>query len=121
MLAIIQELERRGVVLSRLIVEEVRTGLYGRVIVSLVRRSNGAEQTPELPANRFGPGDIVSLEMDGAASQPKKTATDEDESDAERFSGLIYRISSIRIQIALNMPLNVVRMISSCHLSVHRF
>lgn len=95
-------------VLSRLIVEEVRTGLYGRVIVSLVRRPNGSNTTPELPANRFGPGDIVALVMDGAESK-KSSAKNEDEEESDRFSGLIYRMSSQRVQLALNQPLNIVR------------
>jgi hypothetical protein len=94
-------------VLSRLIVEEVRTGLYGRVIVSLARRPNGTDQTPALPANRFGPGDIVALVMDGG-DQKRGPKTDDDE-EPDRFSGLIYRMSNVRVQLALNQPLNVVR------------
>ena len=57
------DLEARGVVLPRLIVASVTTGLFGRCVVRLADRFERS-----LPSHRFTPGDIVGLRVAGKGS-----------------------------------------------------
>jgi ATP-dependent RNA/DNA helicase IGHMBP2 len=56
----LSELEARGVVLPRLVVSDVTTGLFGRTIVRLADRFDRL-----LPSHRFTPGDIVGMRVAG--------------------------------------------------------
>ncbi|XP_063014407.1 DNA-binding protein SMUBP-2 isoform X2 [Melospiza melodia melodia] len=55
----LKELQRRGVCLLKLQLSSQRTGLYGRLLVTLQPRKRDSDT--ELPSNSFGPGDIVGL------------------------------------------------------------
>ncbi|NXP15018.1 SMBP2 protein, partial [Thinocorus orbignyianus] len=64
----LKELQRRGVCLLKLQAATQRTGLYGRLLVTFQPRSHGSDA--ELPANSFGPGDIVGLYGSGGQGKP---------------------------------------------------
>ncbi|XP_042311780.1 DNA-binding protein SMUBP-2-like [Sceloporus undulatus] len=51
-----KELERKGVCLLKLEIVSQRTGLYGRLLVTLQPRKYGSQS--ELPSNGFGPGPV---------------------------------------------------------------
>jgi ATP-dependent RNA/DNA helicase IGHMBP2 len=84
-----KDLESKGIALRSLVVEDTRTGLWGRQIMTLARSGSG-----ELPSHRFSPGDIVCLRTKSSAQQSDK--------DAMSVRGLIYKISNDKIQVALS-------------------
>uniref|UniRef100_A0A6I8NXW6 DNA-binding protein SMUBP-2 n=1 Tax=Ornithorhynchus anatinus TaxID=9258 RepID=A0A6I8NXW6_ORNAN len=85
----LKELQRRGVCLLKLHVTSQRTGLYGRLLVTLEGRKRGSGSG--LPANSFGPGDIVGL----------CTAASE---DAEQARGVVTRLTSEAVTVAFEEP-----------------
>ncbi|XP_055987761.1 DNA-binding protein SMUBP-2 [Sorex fumeus] len=66
-----RELQSRGVCLLKLQVSGQRTGLYGRLLVTLEPRRGGA---PVLPSNSFTSGDIVGL-YEAQGDSPLATGT----------------------------------------------
>nr|XP_034978617.1 DNA-binding protein SMUBP-2 isoform X2 [Zootoca vivipara] len=85
----LKELQRKGVCLLKLEVASQRTGLYGRLLVTLQPRKHSSET--ELPCNNFGPGDIVGLYE--TAGQGDQLST-----------GLVTRITPKSITIAIDEP-----------------
>jgi superfamily I DNA and/or RNA helicase len=84
------ELERRGLTLLRLAVVEESAGPGGRVLVALERTRGD-----ELPAHRFQPGDIAALR---SLRAPQRSE------DAAAPPGVVYRVTSRRVTIALDEP-----------------
>jgi hypothetical protein len=91
--------------ITRLQVEETRTGLYGRTIVTLCR-PNVSGTRPDLPTNNFGPGDIIQLLPDAVDQKSKKK--DGDNAEEEKASGLVYKMTQNRVQVAFNQPPDLV-------------
>lgn len=81
------ELERRGICLRGLQIDDVTSALGGRTLLRLVP-ANG-----DLPATRIQPGDIVRVSAQKAAS-PK--------SDGEGLTGVVFRTGASRLQVALD-------------------
>jgi ATP-dependent RNA/DNA helicase IGHMBP2 len=100
----LQELEKRGMAITRLQIEETRTGLYGRTIVTLCRPNiNGSR--PDFPTNNFGPGDIVQVLSDASDPSTKSSGKKkEHEEEEEKTVGLVYRTTANRLQLAFNQP-----------------
>lgn len=73
-------------------VEETRTGLWGRMIMTLARAQT--KDGSELPTHRFSPGDIVCI----------RTKVDQKASDKNDNSvrGIVYKVSNEKIQVALS-------------------
>ncbi|MEZ5966630.1 MAG: IGHMBP2 family helicase [Planctomycetota bacterium] len=78
------ELERRGLTLRRLVVADQETGAGGRTLLVLAS-SRGAD----LPANRFGPGDTVTLRPN-------------DDKNAEGTSGVVVRVRAASLTVAID-------------------
>lgn len=79
------ELERRGLCLLKLHVEDVSAALGGRCLLRLAPLGGDV-----LPATRIQPGDIVSLtEGRGKATQ-------------DSLTGVVFRMSATRVQVALD-------------------
>ncbi|KAF4672614.1 hypothetical protein FOL47_000302 [Perkinsus chesapeaki] len=55
------ELQDRGVVILKLLLDSVSTGPYGRPLLTFTKPSGRGEQRPLLPPNRFTSGDIVGV------------------------------------------------------------
>ncbi|XP_055505666.1 DNA-binding protein SMUBP-2 [Leucoraja erinacea] len=85
----VKKLQQRGVCLVKLQVASQRTGLYGRLLVSLEPRKYEASAT--LPSNNFGPGDIVGL-YDNQGSTPLD----------QLASGVVTRITQKSITVAFD-------------------
>ncbi|NWR95037.1 SMBP2 protein, partial [Furnarius figulus] len=85
----LKELQRRGVCLLKLQVSSQRTGLYGRLLVSLQPRKWDSDT--ELPSNSFGPGDIVGLYESAGQGDPLAT-------------GVVTRVTSKAVTVALEEP-----------------
>ncbi|XP_038619951.1 DNA-binding protein SMUBP-2 [Tachyglossus aculeatus] len=85
----LKELQRRGVCLLKLHVTSQRTGLYGRLLVTLEGRKRGSGSG--LPANSFGPGDIVGL-CTGASE------------DADPARGVVTRLTPEAVTVAFEEP-----------------
>jgi ATP-dependent RNA/DNA helicase IGHMBP2 len=83
------ELERRGVMLRRLVVADLEPGLGGRTMAILESSRGGA-----LPAHRFGPGDVVALR-----SQRSEAKAETSRDDA---SGVVAAVRFDRIVVALD-------------------
>jgi superfamily I DNA and/or RNA helicase len=77
------ELQARGVSLQRLEVVDLEPGFGGRLHV-ILRPS----RTPELPAHRFGPGDVVALR--------------ENRDDRPLCSGVVVRVRRDQVTVALD-------------------
>ena len=82
------ELERRGVMLRRLVVADLEPGLGGRTMVILENSRGGP-----LPAPRFGPGDVVALRSQRSDAKA--------EVDGEA-SGVVAAVKHDRLVIALD-------------------
>ncbi len=85
------ELQRRGVCLLGLRVDEVHAGLGGRTVLQLSR----ADRSP-LPASRLGPGDIVSLQPQRGQRAQNETAP----------SGVVVGKRAASIRVALDRDLD---------------
>jgi superfamily I DNA and/or RNA helicase len=79
------ELERRGLCLLRLRVEDVSSALGGRCLLRLAPISGES-----LPATRVQPGDIVSLTLHKAKA------------GEVGLTGVVFRMSGSRVQVALD-------------------
>ncbi|XP_062973117.1 DNA-binding protein SMUBP-2 [Elgaria multicarinata webbii] len=85
----LRELQRRGVCLLKLDIANQRTGLYGRLLVTLQPKKHGSEA--DLPCNSFGSGDIVGLYEN--AGQGDQLST-----------GIVTRIGPKSITVAIDEP-----------------
>ncbi|KAJ7344288.1 hypothetical protein JRQ81_000238 [Phrynocephalus forsythii] len=85
----LKELQRRGVCLLKLEVANQKTGLYGRLLITLQPRKHGSES--QLPSNNFGPGDIVGLYETGGPGD-------------QLCTGTVTRITSKSITFAIDEP-----------------
>ncbi|XP_047374036.1 DNA-binding protein SMUBP-2 isoform X2 [Sciurus carolinensis] len=98
----LKELQSRGVCLLKLQVSSQRTGLYGRLLVTLEPRRCGSAGA--LPSNSFTSGDIVGL-YDAAHE------------GAQLASGILTRITQKSVTVAFDesqdLQLNLVR--ESCY------
>uniref|UniRef100_A0A8C9PDC6 Helicase SMUBP-2/HCS1 1B domain-containing protein n=1 Tax=Spermophilus dauricus TaxID=99837 RepID=A0A8C9PDC6_SPEDA len=83
----LKELQSRGVCLLKLQVSSQRTGLYGRLLVTLEPRRGGSAGV--LPSNSFTSGDIVGLY--GAAHEGGQLA-----------SGILTRITQKSVTVAFD-------------------
>lgn len=81
----------KGLALKGLTVEDSRTGLWGRQIMTL-SKGNGVE----LPTHRFSPGDIVCVLTSSSSSSSPSS------SSPSSIRGIIYKVSNEKIQIALS-------------------
>lgn len=81
--------------LRGLLVEETRTGLWGRLIMTLSKVSNAGDE--ELPTHRFSAGDIVCIKTKNGAKTTTGASGDE-----EVARGVIYKVTSTKIQVALS-------------------
>ncbi|XP_068250113.1 DNA-binding protein SMUBP-2-like [Palaemon carinicauda] len=82
----LKELELRGIVLSRLVIKERSTGLYGKPMYKFISSKKDAT----LPTNNFSSGDIVGVHECGANERKQLT------------SGVVTRVSQSSIQIVLD-------------------
>uniref|UniRef100_A0A8D2JA52 DNA-binding protein SMUBP-2 n=1 Tax=Varanus komodoensis TaxID=61221 RepID=A0A8D2JA52_VARKO len=85
----LKELQRRGVCLLKLDIASQRTGLYGRLLVTLQPKRHGPEA--ELPCNSFGPGDIVGLYENAGQSD-------------QLCTGIVTRVTARSITLAIDEP-----------------
>nr|XP_020639747.1 DNA-binding protein SMUBP-2 [Pogona vitticeps] len=85
----LKELQRRGICLLKLEVTSQKTGLYGRLLLTLQPRKHGSES--QLPSNSFGPGDIVGLYESGGPGD-------------QLCTGTITHITSKLITVAIDEP-----------------
>jgi hypothetical protein len=109
-----KELEERGVCLSKLVVAETRTGLYGRCMLTL--ESSRGDGT--LPASRFAVRDVVQIQggmfrkskLAGKAGDDGKTSSipssgsgvrTRSKADEDESTGVVYRITDRTIIISL--------------------
>jgi ATP-dependent RNA/DNA helicase IGHMBP2 len=81
------ELEARGVLLRKLVAQDLEPGFGGR-LHAVLQRSRG----DELPAHRFAPGDCVGL-------RPSRADTDP---GAPSISGVVVRVQRHAITVALD-------------------
>ena len=83
------ELENKGVCLRKLVVLGQRTGLYGRILLTLGKAKEHTLKNLPLPANCITTGDIVGLSYSSV-----------DSNVAELSSGIVTRVSETLIVIA---------------------
>ncbi|KAK7023360.1 DNA-binding protein SMUBP-2 [Halocaridina rubra] len=79
-------LETRGVVISRLIIRERSTGLYGRPLYIFI----SSKKDSVLPANKFSSGDIVGIHESSTTTQKQLS------------SGVVTRITQSSVQIVID-------------------
>jgi len=102
-----KELERAGVLLSRLVVTDVTTGLYGRCLLTLESARGGP-----LPQSELGVRDIVELtstsggKQEAAAAAAGKKAADDSNNGAaggvKLASGIVFRLKESSITLVLD-------------------
>lgn len=107
----IQELEARGLCVSRLVAADTRTGLYGRTLVTF-ESTRGVN----LSGTGFGVRDVVQLRaansMKGAGKkQPQKSGdggggsgATKGQSDRASTSGVVYRVQDKAITVSFEQP-----------------
>ncbi|KAK3245623.1 hypothetical protein CYMTET_44820, partial [Cymbomonas tetramitiformis] len=90
-----RQLEQSGVAILSLTVAERKTGLGGRMLLTMEKCRGGV--TGPLPAHRLSSGDIVALrDTSSPALQQDGAASDE--------RGLVYRVSEAQIIVAIEDP-----------------
>ncbi len=97
-----KELERAGVLLSRLVVTDVATGLYGRCLLTLESARGGP-----LPQSELGVRDIVELASTssggGGGEAGKKTEGGGGAAGGTKVaSGVVYRLKESSITLVLD-------------------
>lgn len=94
----IRELEQAGVLLTRLSVTEVSTGLYGRCLLTLESTRGGP-----IPQSELGVRDIVELASQSAASGGGGGSTPATSGRGTKLAtGVVYRLKEKSITIVLD-------------------
>lgn len=86
-----KDLERRNLALTKMTIEHVSTGVYGRILLHLTRQAKADDDTASM-LRRFSPGDIVGLFQSGYGKEPGQ----------EGAEGVIYRVSNKELVISFN-------------------
>lgn len=95
-----KELERAGVLLSRLVVTDIATGLYGRCLLTLEPARGGL-----LPQSEFSVRDIVeinSTQAPSAASASSSSSSSGPSGSSKIASGVIYRLKETSLTLVLD-------------------
>jgi hypothetical protein len=109
-----RELEKRNLALTKMRINSVSTGVYGRILLHLSRFEDQADEVGIL--RRFSPGDIVGVFQSGGGS---KTVGQEEKESVE---AIVYRVNNQEIALAFNemhdfdnfqQPLNLCLMANS--------
>ncbi|XP_004345662.1 immunoglobulin mu binding protein 2 [Capsaspora owczarzaki ATCC 30864] len=114
------ELVQRGLCLVKLTVASSYTGFGGKCHVDLELVGGGKNAADNLlPANKFRPGDIVTIEqnikgssgvnMSATSSMKQASApagsSDDGQQQQQRVSGVVYKTSDARVTVSLSEPL----------------
>jgi hypothetical protein len=95
-----KELERAGVLLSRLVITDVSTGLYGRCLLTLESARSGP-----LPQSELGVRDIVELASINGSGDKKSADSGSGGGAAggsKVASGVVYRLKESSITLVLD-------------------
>lgn len=108
-----RELEKRNLALTKMRINSVSTGVFGRILLHLSRIEDKTEEVGML--RRFSPGDIVGVFQSSGA----KTIGQEEKESVE---GIVYRVNNQEIALSFNemhdfdnfqQPLNLCLMANS--------
>lgn len=92
-----KELERAGVMLSRLVVTDIATGLYGRCLLTLEPARGGP-----LPQSEFSVRDIVEINASQAPGAASSSGSGGASSSSKIASGVIYRLKETSLTLVLD-------------------